>query len=111
MEKYNVHISEAGIWILKPNRPVSYTHLAEMQLARSNDDPGAGDMVNRCIMEIYHLKGDAYEKYGEREVVALNEKAATFNVRLVAGQTYNCLLYTSRCFARRYGYSRETGDR
>ena len=66
---------------------------AEMQLARSNDDPGAGDMVNRCIMEIYHLKGDAYEKYGEREVVALNEKAATFNVRLVAGQTYKFVFW------------------
>ena len=66
---------------------------AEMQLARSNDDPGAGDMVNRCIMEIYHLKGDAYEKYGDREVVALNEKAATFNVRLVAGQTYKFVFW------------------
>lgn len=66
---------------------------AEMQLARSNDDPGAGDLVNRCIMEIYHLKGDAYEKYGDREVVALNEKAATFNVRLVAGQTYKFVFW------------------
>lgn len=65
----------------------------EMQMARSNDNPGAGDLVNRCIMEIYHKKGDAYEKYGERQIAALNTQKASFETRLVAGQTYKFVFW------------------
>lgn len=73
---------------------VSASIPAEMQLARSNANPGIGDMVNRCMMEVYLLKGDAYEKYGDREVVALNDaKTAEFKTRLVAGQTYKLVFW------------------
>ena len=54
---------------------------AEMNAVRSQENPGIGDMVNRCIMEIY-LDG---ELYGERQVAAVENKQTSFSARLVSG--------------------------
>jgi hypothetical protein len=80
------------------NVRVSANIPSEMQLARSTEattpEPGDGSRINRCIMEIYHKQGEEYVKYGERRVVALAEKAATFNdIRLVTGQTYKFVFW------------------
>lgn len=55
----------------------------------------AGDdtQVNRCIMEIY--LGD--KLYGERQVVPVDNKTATFNVRLVTSQIYDFVFWADVC--------------
>lgn len=76
------------------NVRVSANIPSEIQLARSNTEPGVGDLVNRCIMEIYHKQGEEYVRYGERREAALTGKAAAFNdIRLVTGQTYKFVFW------------------
>ena len=62
---------------------------AEMNAVRSQENPGIGDMVNRCIMEIY-LDG---ELYGERQVAAVENKQTSFSARLVSGKTYKFVFW------------------
>ena len=62
---------------------------AEMNAVRSLENPGIGDMVNRCIMEIY-LDG---ELYGERQVAAVENKQTSFSARLVSGKTYKFVFW------------------
>lgn len=50
---------------------------------------GDGTTVNRCIMEIY-LNG---ELYGERQIAAITNKGAKFDVRLVTSQTYDFVFW------------------
>ena len=62
---------------------------ADMNAVRSQDEPGIGDMVNRCIMEIY-LDG---ELYGERQVATVQNKQTNFTARLVSGKTYKFVFW------------------
>lgn len=50
---------------------------------------GVDNAANRCILEIY--LGDAL--YGERQVVAVSDNVATFDVQLVTNQTYDFVFW------------------
>ena len=51
---------------------------------------GDGTQINRCILEIYRNGA----LYGERRVVAVSDKTATFNdLRLVSNQTYDFVFW------------------
>ncbi len=68
---------------------VSVSLPATMNAVRSQDNPGIGDLVNRCIMEVY-LDG---ELYGSRQVAAVSGKTTTFTARLVSGKTYRFVFW------------------
>ena len=55
---------------------------------KSAENPGDGTMVTRCILEIYQ---DGV-LYGERQSVDF-AGSASFNVRLVAGDTYDFVFW------------------
>ena len=57
-------------------------------LVKSNENPGAGDMINRCILEIY----EDGVLYGERQSVDF-EGGATFKANLIAGHSYNFVFW------------------
>ena len=57
---------------------------------RAAADYGNGDMINRCILEIY--RNDAL--YGERQIQAVTGNQVTFsNLKLVPSQTYEFVLW------------------
>lgn len=60
-----------------------------MGVVRSQENPGSGDMVNRCIMEVY-LDG---KLYGERMVSEVENKQATFDARLITGKNYRLVFW------------------
>lgn len=60
-----------------------------MGVVRSQENPGNGDMVNRCIMEVY-LDG---QQYGERMVSKVENKQATFDARLITGKSYRLVFW------------------
>lgn len=62
---------------------------SEMTETRATGD---GTKVNRCIMEIY-LNG---ERYGERQVVAVQNLSATFSTRLIAGKTFDLVFWADK---------------
>ena len=57
-------------------------------LVKSNENPGAGDMINRCILEIY----EDGVLYGERQAVDFAGSAA-FKANLIAGHTYDFVFW------------------
>ena len=72
------------------NVNIAVTLPTQINAVRSQDNPGAGDMVNRCIMEVY-LDG---EIYGERQVAAItDDKTASFSMRLVSGKEYKFVFW------------------
>lgn len=56
---------------------------------KSQEDPGAGDLVNRCIMEVY-LDG---KLYGERIVTGIENKKASIDTRLLTGKDYKLVFW------------------
>ena len=61
----------------------------EIQTKASAADFGKGAQIDRCIMEIYR-NGILY---GERQTATVTAGKATFNLRLVASQTYDFVFW------------------
>lgn len=66
-------------------------------LVKSDTDPGKGDEVNRCIMQVY-LADDTdlsnATKVGEPKTVEVTDRKASFgSLQLVAGHTYRLVLW------------------
>lgn len=61
----------------------------ESQYVKSNENPGSGDMVNRCILEIYQ-EGVLY---GERMYADISAMTANFTARLMTGETYTFVFW------------------
>ena len=58
-------------------------------LVKSQDNPGDGSMVNRCILEIY----EDGVLYGERLYADISSLSASFMTRLTTGKTYTFVLW------------------
>ena len=71
------------------NVNIAVTLPTQINAVRSQANPGDGDMVNRCIMEVY-LDGELYD---ERQVAAITDKAASFSMRLVSGKKYKFVFW------------------
>lgn len=56
---------------------------------KSDENPGDGSYVNRCILEIYE-NGNLF---GERLVSDVDNMSATFAVRLITGNTYDFVFW------------------
>ena len=64
-------------------------------VVKSNEVPGNGSDVNRCILEVY-LIGDnnAASLYGKREIVKVTDLKASFDdLNLITGQKYRFVLW------------------
>lgn len=66
-------------------------------VVKSDAEPGKGDEVNRCIMQVY-LADDAVlsnaTKVGEPKTVEVTDRKASFgSLQLVAGHTYRLVLW------------------
>ena len=67
-------------------------------VVKSNDNPGNGSEVNRCILEVYLLKGEdesaTANLYGTRHIVKMQDKKASFeDLNLITGQKYRFVLW------------------
>ncbi len=67
-------------------------------VVKSNDNPGNGSDVNRCILEVYLLKGEdgnaTASLYGTRQVVKVENLTAAFeDLNLITGQKYRLVLW------------------
>ena len=67
-------------------------------VVKSNDNPGNGSEVNRCILEVYLLKGEdgnaTASLYGTRQVVKVENLTAAFeDLNLITGQKYRLVLW------------------
>ena len=67
-------------------------------VVKSNDNPGNGSEVNRCILEVYLLKGEdesaTASLYGTRHIVKMQDKKASFeDLNLITGQKYRFVLW------------------
>ena len=58
-------------------------------LVKSQDNPGDGSMVNRCILEIY----EDGVLYGERLYADISSLSASFMTRLTTGRSYTFVLW------------------
>lgn len=66
-------------------------------LVKSQDNPGDGSMVNRCILEIY----EDGVLYGERLYADISSLSASFMTRLTTGKTYTFVLWADGRQCRR----------
>lgn len=64
-------------------------------VVKSNDNPGNGSEVNRCILEVYLIGDDnAASLYGKREIVEVTGLKASFDdLNLITGQKYRFVLW------------------
>ena len=67
-------------------------------VVKSNDNPGNGSDVNRCILEVYLLGGEdgsvTASLYGTRQVVKVENLTAAFeDLNLITGQKYRLVLW------------------
>lgn len=67
-------------------------------VVKSNDNPGNGSEVNRCILEVYLLEGEdgsaTASLYGTRQVVKVENLTAAFeDLNLITGQKYRLVLW------------------
>ena len=67
-------------------------------VVKSNDNPGNGSDVNRCILEVYLLEGEdgsaTANLYGTRHIVKMQDKKASFeDLNLITGQKYRFVLW------------------
>ena len=67
-------------------------------VVKSNDNPGNGSEVNRCILEVYLLEGEdgsaTASLYGTRHIVKMQDKKASFeDLNLITGQKYRLVLW------------------
>ena len=67
-------------------------------VVKSNDNPGNGSEVNRCILEVYLLGGEdgsvTASLYGTRQVVKVKNLTAAFeDLNLITGQKYRLVLW------------------
>ena len=63
-------------------------------VVKSDAEPGNGDQVNRCILEVYLIDGDNAALYGSREMVKVeNPKASFEDLNLITGQKYRFVLW------------------
>ena len=67
-------------------------------VVKSAEDPGNGSEVNRCILEVYLLKGEdgsaTASLYGTRHIVKMQDKKASFeDLNLITGQKYRFVLW------------------
>lgn len=67
-------------------------------VVRSAEDPGNGSEVNRCILEVYLLKGEdesaTASLYGTRHIVKMQDQKASFeDLNLITGQKYRFVLW------------------
>ena len=67
-------------------------------VVKSNDNPGNGSEVNRCILEVYLLEGEdgsaTANLYGTRQVVKVENLTAAFeDLNLITGQKYRLVLW------------------
>ena len=61
---------------------------------KSDAEPGNGDQVNRCILEVYLIDGDDAALYGSREMVKVENLKASFeDLNLITGQKYRFVLW------------------
>ena len=68
-----------------------------MQTRATAADFGNGAKIDRCLLQIYH-SGTTPAKYGEQQSATVQKGAdgkltATFNLRLVAQQTYDFVFW------------------
>lgn len=78
---------------------------------RSNENPGDGSLINRCILEIYHNNGGTYELYQNRRVEKVTGNTATFaDLRLVTSQSYKLVLWADCADASQNDLYYNTGD-
>lgn len=63
-------------------------------VVKSDAEPGKGDQVNRCILEVYLIDGDNAALYGSREIVKVEIFKASFDdLNLITGQKYRFVLW------------------
>lgn len=67
-------------------------------VVKSDDNPGNGSEVNRCILEVYLLEGEdgsaTADLYGTRQVVKVENLTAAFeDLNLITGQKYRLVLW------------------
>ena len=63
-------------------------------VVKSDAEPGNGDQVNRCILEVYLIDGDDAALYGSREMVKVENLKASFeDLNLITGQKYRFVLW------------------
>ncbi len=67
-------------------------------VVKSNDNPGNGSEVNRCILEVYLLEGEdgsaTANLYGTRHIVKMQDQKASFeDLNLITGQKYRFVLW------------------
>ena len=67
-------------------------------VVKSAEDPGNGSEVNRCILEVYLLKGEdesaTASLYGTRHIVKMQDQKASFeDLNLITGQKYRFVLW------------------
>lgn len=67
-------------------------------VVKSDDNPGNGSEVNRCILEVYLLEGEdgsaTASLYGTRQVVKVENLTAAFeDLNLITGQKYRLVLW------------------
>lgn len=63
-------------------------------VVKSDAEPGNGDQVNRCILEVYLIDGDNAALYGSREMVKVENLKASFeDLNLITGQKYRFVLW------------------
>ena len=67
-------------------------------VVKSNDNPGNGSEVNRCILEVYLLEGEdgsaTASLYGTRHIVKMQDQKASFeDLNLITGQKYRFVLW------------------
>lgn len=64
-------------------------------VVKSDEDPGNGSEVNRCILEVYLIgDNDAASLYGKREIVKVTDLKASFDdLNLITGHKYRFVLW------------------
>lgn len=64
-------------------------------VVKSDEEPGNGSEVNRCILEVYLIGDDnAASLYGKREIVKITDLKASFDdLNLITGQKYRFVLW------------------
>lgn len=61
----------------------------DLAAVKSNDNPGDGSLINRCILEIY----EDGVLYGERYFSDVTDLSAEFKVRLITGHSYDFVFW------------------
>lgn len=78
---------------------------AGVPMRATADDFGGGTKIDRCLLQIYR----GGQPYGEQQKATVTGNTATFNLRLVASQTYDFVFWAD-CSANNEDNHYNTGD-